>query len=101
MSVVPLFVLMGDLGFRSGVSKELYDACYRWVGHLPGGLAMATIGACAGFGAICGSSQAGAATMGVVAFPEMKGMGVEHLPSSTIAGGTLAILIPEHWVYYH
>jgi C4-dicarboxylate transporter DctM subunit len=96
LSVVPLFVLMGDLAFRSGVSKELYDASYRWVGHLPGGLAMATIGACAGFGAICGSSQAGAATMGVVAFPEMKRYGYgDTFASSTIAaGGTLAILIP-------
>jgi len=96
LSVVPLFVLMGDFAFRSGVSKELYDVSYKWIGHLPGGLAMATIGACAGFGAICGSSQAGAATMGVVAFPEMKRYGYgDTFASSTIAaGGTLAILIP-------
>ena len=96
LSVVPLFVLMGDFAFRSGVSKELYDASYKWIGHLPGGLAMATIGACAGFGAICGSSQAGAATMGVVAFPEMKRYGYgDTFASSTIAaGGTLAIMIP-------
>ena len=96
LCVVPLFVLMGDFAFRSGVSKELYDASYKWIGHLPGGLAMATIVACAGFGAICGSSQAGAATMGVVAFPEMKRYRYgDTFASSTIAaGGTLAILIP-------
>jgi len=96
LCVVPLFVLMGDFAFRSGVSRELYDASYKWIGHLPGGLAMATIVACAGFGAICGSSQAGAATMGVVAFPEMKRYGYgDTFASSTIAaGGTLAILIP-------
>jgi len=96
LSVVPFFVLMGDFAFRSGVSKELYDASYKWIGHLPGGLAIATIGACAGFGAICGSSQAGAATMGVVAFPEMKRYGYgDSLASAAIAaGGTLAILIP-------
>jgi C4-dicarboxylate transporter, DctM subunit len=96
LSVVPLFILMGDLAFRSGVSKELYDASYKWIGHLPGGLAMATVGACAGFGAICGSSQAGAATMGVVAYPEMKryGYGDSFATSTIAAGGTLAILIP-------
>lgn len=96
LSVVPLFVLMGDFAFRSGLSQELYDSAYKWLGRLPGGLAMGTVGACAGFAAICGSSQAGSATMGVVAFPEMKRYGYgDSLASATIAaGGTLGILIP-------
>lgn len=96
LSVVPLFVLMGDFAFRSGLSQELYDFGYKWLGRLPGGLAMGTIGACASFAAICGSSQAGSATMGVVAFPEMKRYGYgDSLASATIAaGGTLGILIP-------
>ncbi|MFC1867077.1 TRAP transporter large permease [Thermodesulfobacteriota bacterium] len=96
LSVVPLFVLMGDFAFRSGLSQELYSFGHKWLGRLPGGLAMGTIGACAGFAAICGSSQAGSATMGLVAFPEMKRYGYgDSLASATIAaGGTLGILIP-------
>jgi tripartite ATP-independent transporter DctM subunit len=96
LSVVPLFILMGDLAFRSGMSQELYETGYKWVGHLPGGLAIATIGGCAGFAAICGSSQAGAATMGLVAFPEMKKYGYNDslASASIVAGGTLGILIP-------
>ncbi|KKM12736.1 C4-dicarboxylate ABC transporter permease [Clostridiales bacterium PH28_bin88] len=96
LSVVPLFVLMGQFAFSSGLSRELYFVCYRWLGHLPGGLAMATIGGCAGFAAICGSSPATAATMGTVALPEMKKY--NYHPSlatgSIAAGGTLGILIP-------
>ena len=63
-SVVPLFVLMGSFCFFSGISRDLYYSVYKWIGHFPGGLAMATIGACAGFAAICGSSVATVATIG-------------------------------------
>ncbi|MCL6476930.1 MAG: TRAP transporter large permease [Peptococcaceae bacterium] len=96
LSVIPLFVLMGQFAFSSGLSRELYFVCYRWLGHLPGGLAIATIGGCAGFAAICGSSPATAAAMGTVALPEMKKY--KYHPSlatgSIAAGGTLGILIP-------
>ena len=72
LSVVPLFILMGNFVTRAGMSKELYRAAYTFVGHLRGGLAMATVLACAGFGAICGSSIATAATMTKVAYPSMR-----------------------------
>ena len=64
--VIPLFVLMGQIAFTSGVSGRIYHTAYKWLGHQPGGVAMATIGGCAGFAAICGSSPATAATMGTV-----------------------------------
>lgn len=96
LSVIPLFVLMGQFAFYSGLSKELYDAAYKWLGRFPGGMAMATIAGCAGFAAICGSSPATAATMGTVALPEMKKY--KYHPGlatgSIAAGGTLGILIP-------
>jgi tripartite ATP-independent transporter DctM subunit len=96
LSVVPLFILMGNFVTRAGMSRELYRAAYTFVGHLRGGLAMATVLACAGFGAICGSSIATAATMTKVAYPSMHGHGYsDKLASGTIAaGGTLGILIP-------
>src|SRR6476619_2943509 len=72
LSVVPLFILMGNFVTRAGMSKELYRAGHTVVGHLRGGLAMATVLACAGFGAICGSSIATAATMTKVAYPSMS-----------------------------
>src|SRR5687767_14241533 len=75
LSVVPLFILMGNFTTRAGLSHELFRAAYAFVGHLKGGLAMATILACAGFGAICGSSIATAATMAKVAYPSMKRFG--------------------------
>ena len=96
LSVVPLFILMGNFVTRAGMSKELYRAGHTFVGHLRGGLAMATVLACAGFGAICGSSIATAATMTKVAYPSMH----EHHYSDELAagaiaaGGTLGILIP-------
>jgi len=95
-TVVPLFLLMGQLAFYSGISKRLYDAAQDWLGHLRGGLAMATVGACAGFAAICGSSVATAATMGEVALPEMKKRGYDPAlaAGSIAAGGTMGILIP-------
>jgi C4-dicarboxylate transporter DctM subunit len=96
LSVVPLFVLMGLFASYSGITKETYHTVHRWVGHLPGGLAMATIGACAGFAAVCGSSIATAATIGKVTLPEMKEYGYDDkLATGCIAaGGTLGILIP-------
>ena len=75
LSVVPLFILMGNLVTRAGMSQELFRAAYTFIGHLRGGLAMATVCACAGFGAICGSSIATAATMAKVAYPAMSDLG--------------------------
>ena len=71
LSVVPLFILMGNFVTRAGMSQELFRAAYAFIGHLRGGLAMATIVGCAGFGAICGSSIATAATFAKVAYPSM------------------------------
>lgn len=96
LTVVPLFILMGAIAFRTGISTDLYMMVYRWLGHLPGGLAIATIGACGGFAAVSGSSLATAATMGMVALPEMKRY--KYSPSLATgciaAGGSLGILIP-------
>ncbi|MFN0304868.1 MAG: TRAP transporter large permease [Burkholderiales bacterium] len=96
LSVVPLFILMGNFVARAGMSQELFRAAYTFIGHWRGGLAMSTIVACAGFGAICGSSIATAATMARVAYPPMKKLGYsDKLAASVIAaGGTLGILIP-------
>jgi C4-dicarboxylate transporter DctM subunit len=96
LSVVPLFILMGNFVTRAGMSHELFRAAYAFIGHLKGGLAMATILACAGFGAICGSSIATAATMAKVAYPSMKRFGYsDALATGAIAsGGTLGIMIP-------
>ena len=96
LSVVPLFILMGNFVTRAGMSQELFRAAYAFIGHLRGGLAMATIVACGGFGAICGSSIATAATFAKVAYPSMKKYGYsDELATGAIAsGGTLGILIP-------
>ena len=72
LTVIPLFIWMGFIAFHSGISRRLYFAAYKIMGHLPGGLAITTTGACAAFGAVCGSSTATAATMGTLALPEMK-----------------------------
>lgn len=96
LSVLPLFILMGNFVTRAGLSEELYAASNAWLGHRPGGLAMATIVACGGFSAVCGSSLATAATMAKVAMPPMRRY--RYAPSfaagSIAAGGTLGILIP-------
>jgi tripartite ATP-independent transporter DctM subunit len=94
--VIPLFVLMGQLCYYSGMSRGLYDMCESFLGGLRGGLAMATIVACALFGAICGSSAATCATMAVVCLPEMRrhGYSDDLACGSVAAGGTLGILIP-------
>jgi len=101
MTVVPLFVFMGQLAFHSGISKRLYDSAYILFGHRRGGLAMATIGACAGFSAISGSTNATAATMATVTLPEMKRFGYDMgLATGTVAaGGSLGILIPPSVVF--
>jgi C4-dicarboxylate transporter, DctM subunit len=96
LSVVPLFILMGNFVARAGLAHELFRAAYTFVGHVRGGLAHATVIACAGFGAICGSSIATAATMAKVAYPPMKKLGyADPLSTGVIAaGGTLGIMIP-------
>ena len=96
LSVVPLFLLMGRLASEAGLSRSLFSACNAWLGHRRGGVALASVGACAAFGAICGSSLATASTMGRVALPEMRRLGYAPAMASGVlaAGGTLGILIP-------
>jgi C4-dicarboxylate transporter DctM subunit len=96
LAVLPLFILMGELAFASGLSDELYLMFNRWIGHWPGGLAMATVGGCALFGAVCGSSTATAATLATVALPEMRKYNYKPaLATGALASaGTLGILIP-------
>ena len=94
--VIPLFLLMGQFATRGGLSRALFRFVAAFMGHWRGGVAMAAVGACAGFGAICGSSLATAATMGQVALPELKRLGYAgSLSTGTLAaGGTLGIMIP-------
>ncbi len=96
LSVIPMFVLMGEICFQANISTDLYSACYKMLSRLRGGLAMATVVACAGFAAICGSSTATTATMGTVSMPEMRKYKYKDTLSSGCisAGGTLGILIP-------
>jgi tripartite ATP-independent transporter DctM subunit len=96
ITAVPLFILMGSIVAVSGISQDLYNAARKWIGHIRGGLAIATVGACGLFAAICGDSIATAVTMGKVAYPEMKRIGYDDQLSSAcvIAGGTIGILIP-------
>jgi C4-dicarboxylate transporter DctM subunit len=96
LSVIPLFILMGNFVVRARMSEELYHAAYTFLGHRRGGLAMSTIVACAGFGAICGSSIATAATFAKVSYPPMRKYGYKDVlaAGSIAAGGTLGILIP-------
>lgn len=95
-SVIPLFVAMGILARNSGISAELFAACRAWFGVFRGGLGLATVGACAGFAAVCGSSVATAATMAKIAIPEMTRAGYKpsYAAGTVAAGGTLGILIP-------
>ncbi|MGI9433247.1 MAG: TRAP transporter large permease [Geminicoccaceae bacterium] len=96
LSVIPLFILMGMMVSRAGLARDLYQASNAFLGHRKGGLSMATIIACGGFSAICGSSLATAATMSKVAMPEMRKFGYDDqlATASIAAGGTLGILIP-------
>jgi tripartite ATP-independent transporter DctM subunit len=95
-SVLPLFILMGVFVSRSGLSDDLYECCNRWMGHLRGGLAMATVVACGGFASISGSSLATAATMAKVAIPSMRKFNYSNsfAAGTVAAGGTLGMLIP-------
>jgi tripartite ATP-independent transporter DctM subunit len=101
LTVIPLFVLMGQTAFHAGISTGLFRAAYTWIGHLPGGLAMATVGACAAFGAISGSGPATAATMAAVAMPEMRRYNYSEALAggSVAAGGSLGMLIPPSVVF--
>ncbi|TMV06958.1 TRAP transporter large permease [Ruegeria sediminis] len=96
LTIVPMFLLMGHFATLGGMSNALFKAAEGWLGHRRGGVAMASIGACAGFGAICGSSLATAATMGRVALPELRQYGYAggFSTATLAAGGTLGILIP-------
>jgi len=96
LSIIPMFLLMGQFATHSGMSRALFKAAEAWLGHRKGGMAMAAVGACAGFGAICGSSLATAATMSKVALPELRraGYGGGFSTATLAAGGTLGILIP-------
>ena len=100
-AVVPLFLLMGAFATTSGMSRELFRAANAFVGHLRGGLGIATIAACGGFAAICGSSVATAATFSKVAYPEMRSYGYPQSFATGViaAGGTLGIMIPPSTVF--
>src|SRR5512136_2998067 len=95
-TVFPLFVLMGQIGFNAGIAVRLYDAAHKFIGHVPGGLAMATVMGATGFKAICGSSAATAATFASVAVPEMDRYGYDRKLSTGIVAtvGTLGCIIP-------
>ena len=101
LTVIPLFVFMGQIAFHAGISRRLYDTAYILLGHRRGGLAMATVGACAGFSAISGSTNATAATMATVTLPEMKRYGYDmSLATGTVAAaGSLGILIPPSVIF--
>jgi tripartite ATP-independent transporter DctM subunit len=101
LTVIPLFVLMGQIAHHAGISGRLFNAAHKFFGHLPGGLAIATIGACAGFSAICGSTSATAATMASVALPEMKKYNYDPALATGVvaAGGSLGILIPPSTIF--
>ncbi len=95
-TVIPLFIFMGQIAFNAGIAKRLYDTAYKFIGHIPGGLAMATVGGATAFKAICGSSPATAATFASVAVPEMDRYGYSKKLSTGIVAtvGTLGILMP-------
>jgi len=101
LTVIPLFILMGQVAFHAGISSRLFKAAYKWIGHWPGGMAIASIGACAGFSAICGSTNATAATMAAVTIPEMKKYNYSDAISTGVvaAAGSLGILIPPSVIF--
>ncbi|MDW7739773.1 MAG: TRAP transporter large permease [Bacillota bacterium] len=101
LSVIPMFIWMGFLAFHAGIGARLYNLAYKFVGHLPGGLAIATQATCALFGAVCGSNTATAATIGAIALPEMEKYRYDHSLStaSVAAGGALGVLIPPSVIF--
>lgn len=101
LSVIPMFVWMGFLAYYSGIGGKLYNFAYKLLGHLPGGLAMASEAACAIFGAVCGSNTATAATMGAIAIPEMRKYKYDDslATASVAAGGALGVLIPPSVIF--
>ncbi len=101
LTTIPLFVLMGQVAFHTGISRGLFQAAYCWIGRLPGGLAMSTVGACTAFGAICGSGPATSATMASVALPEMRRYKYDmSLATGCVAaGGGIGMLIPPSIVF--
>jgi tripartite ATP-independent transporter DctM subunit len=101
LTTIPLFVLMGQVAFHTGISRGLFNAAYHWVGRLPGGLAMATVGACTAFGAICGSGPATSATIASVALPEMRRYkySMQLATGCVAAAGGLGMLIPPSIVF--
>jgi tripartite ATP-independent transporter DctM subunit len=101
LTTIPLFIFMGQIAFHSGANAKLYDTAYKWIGHIRGGMAMATVMACAGFAAICGSNAATAATMTTVALPQMNKFKYEpRLSTGTIAcGSTLGVVIPPSVIF--
>lgn len=96
LTVIPLFIFMGQIAFYSGVNEKLYNAAFKWVGHVRGGIAMATVMACAAFAAICGSNAATAATMTTVALPQMNRYKYNPMLSTgaIACGSTLGVVIP-------
>lgn len=101
LTTIPLFILMGQLAFHTAISRGLFNAAYHWLGRLPGGLAMSTVGACTAFGAICGSGPATSATIASVALPEMRRYRYDlQLATGCIAaGGGIGMLIPPSIVF--
>ncbi len=101
LTTIPLFILMGQIAFHSGISRGLFSAAYHWMGRMPGGLAMSTVGACTAFGAICGSGPATCATITTVALPEMRRYKYDmQLATGCIAaGGGIGMLIPPSIVF--
>jgi C4-dicarboxylate transporter, DctM subunit len=101
LTTIPLFILMGQVAFHTGISRGLFDAAYRWIGRWPGGLAMSTVGACTAFGAICGSGPATSATMASVALPEMRRYkyDMQLATGCVAAGGGIGMLIPPSIVF--
>lgn len=100
LGVIPLYILMGEIVFRTGISEKLFEAAYRWIGQIKGGMAGTAIVASAGFGTICGSNSATTATIGTLALPELKKYNYhEALRTGSIAaGGTLGVIIPPSTV---
>lgn len=101
LTTIPLFILMGQVAFHTGISRGLFDAAYHWMGRLPGGLAMSTVGASTAFGAICGSGPATSATIASVALPEMRRYkyDLQLATGCVAAGGGIGMIIPPSIVF--